>query len=596
MTINKDTIYTDYFEKTQNNNLKQIGVKESIKNFIDFNLLKQYSIQKRINNSTEYLLQLKKESEKFKDSIYYSQEIVEPLLRDYYKKLKTERKVQLLLLKKELLNEKNIDKYINTLLKQINNNIYIFEKEVEKYSTIQKYKKPVYIDVFSLEKPLMDTIYNAPLNHTTIFKAIDGKIYFILVSEERQYLGNVVLDEIYINNSSENGKNEADLIYSKIKNPEDFLEAKNKYSKHTDKENSFYTDINNDTLYNYVKNVHEPTVFPPIKTNDGFKIYKYIFRDNFEDYNTSKNRIFENLKKSIEVNTLNDHLIQELKQKSFFKEDIYNIKKFQESLPGTYENFQKMELENEKILVLIGNDIKFTDKELLKHLKQIPKEQYPNVVNFSQYILNEWENQAIINYYNSHFYEIDRNKEFYNNLENQLLIKFALKNITKDAQADIEGQQEFLKTHSDRLIWKERIQGTLYYCLNSEVEKKVLQMLNTGKSTQEIGNYFKGKTDSEKNVLLVINQGKYTRESVNLPTEEKLLKKIYTTDYKTGKLIIYINNIIKNDKMTLKELQTMFINEYIDYKIDTVMQQLKNEVVIHIDNLQEDYLIRKYGL
>lgn len=596
MTINKDTIYTDYFEKTQNNNLKQIGVKESIKNFIDFNLLKQYSIQKGINNSTEYLLQLKKESEKFKDSIYYSQEIVEPLLRDYYKKLKTERKVQLLLLKKELLNEKNIDKYINTLLKQINNNIYIFEKEVEKYSTIQKYKKPVYIDVFSLEKPLMDAIYNAPLNHTTIFKAIDGKIYFILVSEERQYLGNVVLDEIYINNSSENGKNDADLIYSKIKNPEDFLEAKNKYSKHTDKEKSFYTDINNDTLYNYVKNVNEPTVFPPIKTNDGFKIYKYIFRDNFEDYNTSKNRIFENLKKSIEVNTLNDHLIQELKQKSFFKEDIYNIKKFQESLPGTYENFQKMELENEKILVLIGNDIKLTDKELLKHLKQTSKEQYPNIVNFSQYILNEWENQAIINYYNSHFYEIDRNKEFYNNLENQLLIKFALKNITKDAQADIEGQQEFLKTHSDRLIWKERIQGTLYYCLNSEVEKKVLQMLNTGKSTQEIGNYFKGKTDSEKNVLLIINQGKYTRESVNLPTEEKLLKKIYTTDYKTGKLIIYINNIIKNDKMTLKELQTMFINEYIDYKIDTVMQQLKNEVVIHIDNLQEDYLIRKYGL
>lgn len=596
MTINKDTIYTDYFEKTQNNNLKQIGVKESIKNFIDFNLLKQYSIQKGINNSTEYLLQLKKESEKFKDSIYYSQEIVEPLLRDYYKKLKTERKVQLLFLKKELLNKKNIDKYINTLLKQINNNIYIFEKEVERYSTIQKYKKPVYIDVFSLEKPLMDAIYNAPLNHTTIFKAIDGKIYLILVSEERQYLGNVVLDEIYINNSSENGKNEADLIYSKIKNPEDFLEAKNKYSKHPDKEKSFYTNISNDTLYNYVKNVHEPTVFPPIKTNDGFKIYKYIFRDNFEDYNTSKNRIFENLKKTIEVNTLNDHLIQELKQKSFFKEDIYNIKKFQESLPGTYENFQKMELENEKILVLIGNDIKLTDKELLKHLKQISKEQYPNIVNFSQYILNEWENQAIINYYNSHFYEIDRNKEFYNNLENQLLIKFALKNITKDAQADIEGQQEFLKTHSDRLIWKERIQGTLYYCLNSEVEKIVLQMLNAGKSTQEIGNYFKGKTDSEKNVLLIINQGKYTRESVNLPTEEKLLKKIYTTDYKTGKLIIYINNIIKNDKMTLKELQTMFINEYIDYKIDTVMQQLKNEVVIHIDNLQEDYLIRKYGL
>lgn len=596
MTINKDTIYTDYFEKTQNNNLKQIGVKESIKNFIDFNLLKQYSIQKGINNSTEYLLQLKKESEKFKDSIYYSQEKVEPLLRDYYKKLKTERKVQLLLLKKELLNEKNIDKYINTLLKQINNNIYIFEKEVEKYSTIQKYKKPVYIDVFSLEKPLIDAIYNAPLNHTTIFKAIDGKIYLILVSEERQYLGNVVLDEIYINNSSENGKNEADQIYSKIKNPEDFLEAKNKYSKHTDKEKSFYTDISNDTLYNYVKNVNEPTVFPPIKTNDGFKIYKYIFRDNFEDFNTSKNRIFENLKKSIEVNTLNDHLIQELKQKSFFKEDIYNIKKFQESLPGTYENFQKMELENEKILVLIGNDIKLTDKELLKYLKQISKEQYPNIVSFSQYILNEWENQAIINYYNSHFYEIDRNKEFYNNLENQLLIKFALKNITKEAQADIEGQQEFLKTHSDRLIWKERIQGTLYYCLNSEVEKKVLQMLNTGKSTKEIGNYFKGKTDSEKNVLLIINQGKYIRESVNLPTEEKLSKKIYTTDYKTGKLIIYINNIIKNDKMTLKELQTMFINEYIDYKIDTVMQQLKNEVVIHIDNLQEDYLIRKYGL
>lgn len=596
MTINKDTIYADDFEKNQKNNLQQLGTRQTLNNFIDFNLLKQYSIKKGILNSQAYLSQFNKESEKLKDSLYYSQEIITPLLKDYYQKLQTERKVQLLLFKEEILPQKKIDKYINSALKQINNEPAKFEETVKKYSSEQQYKSPVYIDIFTLTKPLVDAIYNAPLNQVVTFKTTDNKYYLILVTKERKFLGNVVWDGICINDLSEKGKQEAELIYKGIKNPEDFIEAKNKYSPNAHKKKDFYENIVNDTLYDYIINTKESTVFPPIKTNEGYKIYKYFFRDSFDNYNNSKNKIFAQIKKTNEIKILNDSLIQELRKEPFFKENKENIKKFNQLFPASYEDFQKMEIDNEKDLVIIGKEFRLSNKQLLEQVKQISKAQYPNVALISQYILDDWANKALINYYNLYFTELKRNQGAWKNLENQLLIKLAIKNIIKEAQDDVEGQKEFLEQHSNNLTWKERIQGTLYYCLDAEVEKKVLQMLEKGKSIQYINNYFKGKTDAEKNVLLTINQGKFTPESVKLPPNEKLTKKIYTTDYKTGKLIISIDKIIEGDKMTLKELQTRYMNEYIDYKIDTTLQQLKKEATIHIDSTQEDYLKKKYGL
>jgi hypothetical protein len=263
-------------------------------------------------------------------------------------------------------------------------------------------------------------------------------------------------------------------------------------------------------------------------------------------------------------------------------------------LPPTYEKLQNTEFLNEEILVDIGGFFLLTDQELLKQIKNISKEDYSNIKTFTQEAIYGWEKEALLSYYKTHFYELNRIQDNWINQKDQLLIKFAFSIIANQSQTDTEGQKEFLKTEASRLTWKERIQGTFYYCLNSEVEKEVVQMLKNKKSSEYIKSHFKGKTDSDKNELLIINQGKLTRESVNLPANEKLTKKIYVVDSKNRKLIIDIDKIIENDTMTLEELQTIYINEYIDYKTAQIMNQLKKEAIININQSQEKALEEKY--
>ncbi len=608
MTVNKDTIYTSVFEKNQKNSLEKLGVKQTINNYINFSLLKQYALGYKVNESQDFQIQVAKEGEKLKDSLYYPSDMLEPLLQDYYQKMIKERAVQILFFKESVLPQepKKRGKFIDTVLEKINNKTISFQDAVEQYSSIDLYKDPVYLDVFSVGKFLVDAIYDAPVGKVTKFVSADGFYYLILVSKERKYLGDVSLDEIVIKDASEKGKLKADSIYNEIKKTGDFPTAKKKYSQNLAEmaqRTSLYTDLQNDQLYQYVAEVVKSNnpldisnmLFPPIKTEEGYTIYEYLFRESYDTYSKARKKVYARLKASNEINRLNNELVERLKGKLDYHENTQNINRFLNSFPKAYKDFQGLKVD-EDVLVAIGDSVKITTQDLYSQLKEVPQENYPEMKNITQYMMGNWENKAILDYYKFHFFELNEFKDEWKNLEDQALIKSALLIITLQAQKDVQGQKEFLQKESSKYTWKERIQGTYYYCLNSDVEKEVLQMLKNKKSADYINDYFKGKTDSDKNPFLVVNNGKFTREALNLPLDEKISNnKIYTADQKNRKLVIYVDKVLKDDKMSLEELQTTYINEYIDYKTAEIIEQQKKETKINIDQNQEKILENKYG-
>ncbi len=612
MTVDKDTIYTSVFEKRQKNSLEKLGVKQTVDNYINFSLLKQYALKYKVDESQDFQIQLLKEGEKLKDSLYYPSEELEPLLKDYYQKLMKERAVQILVFKDDILREKEKqrEKFINGVIKKINNDPLAFQEAVEQHSSTQLYKKSVYFDVFSLGKSVVDMIYEAPVGKVTKFVSKDNYYYLILVSDERKYLGNVVLDDILIKDTTEEGRLKAETVYDEIQKNGDFLGARQKYSQNLEESKNinpfnFYSDMKDKQLYQYVSNVinsNDPsntsiTVFPPIKTEQGYVIYKYLFRESYDTYSQARSKLYARLKKSGEINRLNNDLVKKLKTELDYHENTQNIEKFIQSLPKDYKDFKDMKLDNEDLLVNIGDSYTLTTQDLLSLLKGVEEQDYPEIEEGARYMINTWENKAILDYYKEHFFEMNDFKEDWKNLEDQSLIRIAFAIITSQAQQDVEGQKEFLKKEASKYTWKERIQGTFYYCLNSDVEKEVVQMLKSKKSVDYIKNYFKGKTDSDNNELLVVDKGKLSREALNLPSDVNLSDNmIYTIDRKNRKLVMNVEKVIKDDPMSLEELQTTYINEYIDYKTAKVMEQLRKEAKININESQEEILEKKYGL
>jgi peptidyl-prolyl cis-trans isomerase SurA len=589
MTINDEIINTNNFEHNYKKSLELLGTDKTIENYIDFNLLKQYSLKNNIENSIGFQTELAKGTKILKDSLFYPSDILQPILQDYYKKVNIEKKFQLLVFKNDFFTNKRKNyknKFIKSVIDYIGNEPLRFEEAVSKYSLISNFKSPSYLNVFSLNKNLVDAIYKAPLNQVTLYVDNYNNTYLILVSNERKYLGEVSLDQIYIPDTSRSGKIEIDKIYNELKSGESFSDIKQKVYQNYNisKKNNI---LDNDEVYNYVLNQikSEPNNLDysqPIKLEDGYIICEYYFRESYETYSVARKKIYNRLLKSAEIEQLNDLLASRLKNNSFYKENINNLNDFISSLPNSYNQFLNLEFSNNETLINIGNTYVLTKTDMLTELKNhLNTENYYFRNSLIYDYIHKWEKENILEFYNSHFFELNNAKEKFENLKDELLIKYALNLIAFQAQNDISGQEKFLHDKAAKLTWKERIEGVFYYCMNSEIENKVLEWLKHNKSTEFIKNQFKDKREE-----LIIIEGKMTRESLNLPSNEKLTKGVYVVDSKNRRLIINISAIINNDTMTLDDLQKHYLNEFIDYKTTQIIKLLKKDAAITIDTNQ----------
>lgn len=590
MTINNEIIDTDNFENNYRKSLELLGTDKTIDNYIDFNLLKQYALAKNLENSIGFKTELAKGANQLKDSLFYPSDLLEPILQDYYKKIVVEKKFQLLVFKNEYLTNKNEtykNKFLKSIIDSIDNDPLRFEKAISKYSILTDFKKPSYLNIFALNKNVVDAIYNAPLNQLTTYVDENDNIYLILVSNERKYLGEVSLGQIYIPDTSRLGKIKIDKVYKELKQGESFSKIKDKVFKNYNVLNK-NNILSNEEVYTYVVNQikSEPNNIPdyshPIKLEGGYVICEYFFNDNYDLYSIARKKIYNRLKKSEEINRLNDLLVLKLKNQSFYKENLTHLNNFISSLPQSYNQFNDFTIPNNETIITIGDSYTLTFNDILVNLKKyLNSENYFERNHLIHEYLNKWEKEYILEFYTAHFFEFNTTKEGYKNLKNQLLIKYALNLIAYEAQNDKIGQKKFLHNEAARLTWKERIEGTFYYCLNSDIETKVLNWLKNKKSVNFIKNQFEDKREE-----LIIEEGKKTRESLNLPLNKKLTKGLYVVDSKNRRLIINIKKIIKNDKMSLDDLQKYYLNEFIDYKTSQTIKLLKEKAVVTMDSNQ----------
>ncbi|TWP22773.1 hypothetical protein ETU10_09245 [Apibacter muscae] len=607
ITINKDTIYTQNFLEEYSKSLDILGTDTTIDNFIDYQLIKQYGLSKGVDKSVSYLKELSNKHRMIQDSLYYPQEILKPLLQDYFNKLQLEKKVQIFIFNKDNFKDKSVDQqklFIDKTIRSIKNNTKLFEKAANEYSVESKWIEPKYLDVFSINKNLLDAIYDAPIGKVVTYKDEEGNNYLILVSEEREWLGQVRLEEIKIDDPTDNGKLIIEAIYKQLKNGDKLENVKQKYSKVTDK-TILLKHFENKEIYNYI--ISQKNKLPlhreyskPIKTNEGYVIYKLVFLDEFKDYNLASSKIFYELKQNNLLEELDRKLIDILKKKPFFNSNSIAINNFINNLPNNFKEFSNYS-ENRIIdLIKIGNenneDYILTNQKLLDQLKyQLTSYNYINRKFIVDELINNWQDTKLIEFYKENFYDMDDVKKRLKLEEDQLLVKYTVSLLTNQSYADDEGQQQFLNDHKSKYIWKERIDGTFYYCLNQEVEKELLSLLKNNQSVDDIKNFYKAKTDHENNPLVIIEQGKFPAKFLGFSSDTKLSKGIKVLDSKNRRLVMDIKNIIKDEPLSLEDFKKYYIKDYVDYKIQENIKQMKNNAVINKNIMEINTLKKKYN-
>lgn len=593
MTINNDNIFVDDFINSQEKSLKLIGVKNTIDNFIDFDLLRQYAIKKEAFKNESFQKNMANRVLLLRDSMFYSPQKVEPVIKNYYQHLVNERKVQVLAFDpNKFYSQKNPKAEVNKLLSELKQGKTNFSALIKKESIEKKYSNPVYIKPFELNYDLENAIYNAKINEYT-FVEIEGKPYILYVSNERKNLGYINLFCLTIKDTSEQGKQKAEKIFNELKNKDNFLDFKKKYDE--DKTNC--NSVDNDTLYNFISSANKNDVFPPIKTEKGYQIFKLILREPIGSFQNEKLTLLKTFQtKDVRI-PFDNEIIQELRNSEIYKTFDNNVNSFLNSLPDTYEQFSSYPPATEKInLIGIDNEYFLTNLDVIEALKtQISEEQkLENIKQLAISYMTFWSNNELYAYYNANFENTPRIQKLFKQTEDEELIKFAISYISYQAQNDVEGQKKYLQEQKNNLVWKDRVEATLFYCADKNETEKLKNELKKNTKTDQIQRLYNNKTNEKGELLVVINSGKFTQDFLKLQNEKIKQGQIFDKVLNGKNVVIKIDKILKPESMSLEELQSKYLSEYIDYALSKNQQQLKKEAKIDFNETEINQLKLKY--
>jgi len=264
----------------------------------------------------------------------------------------------------------------------------------------------------------------------------------------------------------------------------------------------------------------------PFQTDFGFHIVKRI--------NHTPLASFESLKKDIQLKVNKDErskitqqsLVKKLKKEyNYTLVDKKALKWFVKNLDSSYYvgTWNHEKLNSDKIIFSIVNK-NYTQKMFAQFLKtnfRISKQENQSVVS-KQY--ENWVSQEILKYEDANlenkYPEFKALMQEYH--DGVLLYEIMTDKIWNRATKDTLGLKEFYNLNINKYQWKERIDATIYECLNKEIAQNVAKMLKLSDTINSKHVIEKINKSSELNVKVKMN--KYEKDELSYIQNIKINK------------------------------------------------------------------------
>ncbi|MBC3847879.1 peptidylprolyl isomerase [Winogradskyella echinorum] len=307
-------------------------------------------------------------------------------------------------------------------------------------------------------------------------------------------------------------------------------------------------------------------VSKPFKTAYGWHIVKRINLKPLQSFDDLKPSLENKVKRDTRSKLINNAMVNELKKrynitynseaKTYF-EGIISNEFFGRSwrLP---DDFQK-----DKTIFSV-NQRAFTYNEFGRHLMSAQRIYAGKTVSPSILIEKEFDSffeKSILQFREDNL-ELE-NEDFANILKEYrdglLLFDLMEKEIWNKASKDSVGLEAFYNKNKVNYQWKDRVDIVMASSADETNAKKILKMMNKGKSEEEINEAL--NTDGKQNVIFT--KGTYNINDDKLPTNfetEKGVSKIY--QHNEAFHVIDVKAILPAGTKTLEEAKGNVINDY----------------------------------
>lgn len=325
----------------------------------------------------------------------------------------------------------------------------------------------------------------------------------------------------------------------------------------------------------------------PFQTDFGFHIVKRI--------NHTPLASFESLKKDIQLKVNKDErskitqqsLVKKLKKEyNYTLVDKKALKWFVKNLDSSYYvgTWNHEKLNSDKIIFSIVNK-NYTQKMFAQFLKtnfRISKQENQSVVS-KQY--ENWVSQEILKYEDANlenkYPEFKALMQEYH--DGVLLYEIMTDKIWNRASKDTFGLKEFYNLNINKYQWKERIDATIYECLNKEIAQNVAKMLKLSDTINSKHVIEKINKSSELNVKVKMN--KYEKDELSYIQNRKINKGINPIIEHNNKFyVLKVSEVIPSGPKSLKEARGLITSDYQNLLEKLWLEELNKKYTVKVNS------------
>ena len=321
----------------------------------------------------------------------------------------------------------------------------------------------------------------------------------------------------------------------------------------------------------------------PIKTDYGFHIIKRLELKDVQYFQTVKKELQAKVNKDERSKKTQDSFVLKLKKSyNYTFNGNQNLKWFVQNIDSTYYlgKWNTTRLKTNKVLFKIGGK-SFKQKDFVNYLqlnfKGLRREEVSKLIanqykNFEKASILDFEESKLSVKYPEYKALV---QEYHDGI---ILYEIMSDKVWNKAVKDTTGLKNYFEQNRSKYTWSDRIDATIYECLNKEIAESVIKMI-------------KNDTINSKHVLDIINKD----SELNLKIKMNKFEINQVSYLKNRSFIIGVNPIFE------------FEGKYYAVKVSDILKPMNKEFLESKGTVTSDYqnflekswmeeLIKKYPI
>ena len=615
LEINGKPIYKQEFLQIylKNNNNPKFD-KASIDEYLELYKKFKLKVTEAENLKYDTLTKLKKELEGYRKTLSNSylidKEENDKLVKEAYKRLKTEIRASHILINIKSSNPTDtLDAY--NKLNEIRNRII----KGEDFNTLAKeYSNDPsasynsgdlgFFTAFQMVYPFEEAAFKLNINDVSPIIRTKFGYHILKLTDQRPARGIMKASHIMISvkkdapkDELESARKKIDEIYEKLNKGENFEDLALNFSDDpgsSDKGGKlpeFGSGSNTRMVPEFENEAfslkQNGDFSKPFQTEFGFHIVKRINHTPLASFEALKKEIQSKVNKDERSKITQQSFVKKLKKEyNYTLVDRKSLKWFVKNLDSNYYkgtwNYDK--LNSDKIIFSIVNK-NYTQKMFAQFLKtnfRITKQENQSVVNKQ---FENWVSQEILKYEDANLET--KHPEFKALMQEYhdgvLLYEIMTDKIWNRATRDTLGLKEFYNLNINKYQWKDRIDVTIYECLNKEIAQSVTKMLKSNDTINSKHILEKINKSSELNVKVKMN--KYEKDELSYIQNKKIIKGINPIIEHNKKFyVLNVSELIPSGSKSLKEAKGLITSDYQNHLENQWLEELNKKYSIKVNS------------